>query len=114
DFLAPLLAPVDAGATHGVVSHHLFSSGQEWGYWLIDYCFQKMSWDLSITSDACVQDFTNQLAHGDEIFSVYKSVEARQVNDLRDVDMLRFLVGSDDATEAAFGAGVVFHPLPPA
>jgi hypothetical protein len=114
DFLAPMLAPVDTGATHGVVSHELFSSGEEWGYWLIDYCFNRMSFDLNITGDACLKEFTDTLEHAGDIFTILKAVQARQIVDMRDPDKLRFLVGSDDATEAAYGAGVIFHPIPPA
>jgi hypothetical protein len=111
-----LLAPyrtAEHGARHGVMGHHLFTSGQEWGYWLIDYCVAQMVWDPALGHRGCVDDFTRQLARGTEIAAVLAEVEARQVRDLRDPERLRFLVGSDDETEAAAGLGIRFHPLPP-
>lgn len=110
--LRPLLS-TSATATTGVYGHHLFSSGQEWGYWYIDWCFARMSWDASVTPERCRADFTAIFARGDEVAAVLAEVERRQVADLRDPELVRFLVGSDDATETADRAGIVFHPLPP-
>lgn len=97
----------------GIYGHRLFSSGQEWGYWLIDWCVAQMTWDLDFTHDDCLARFTGSLAAGDVVYDVWKRVEARQVEDLRDPELLRFLVGSDDETEIALAAGIDFHPLPP-
>lgn len=113
DLLRPLLSTTPA-ATTGVYGHHLFSSGQEWGYWLVDWCFARMSWDAAMTPARCVADFTSIFEGGDEVAAALAEVERRQVVDLRDPELVRFLVGSDDATETAFQAGIVFHPLPPA
>jgi hypothetical protein len=104
----------DPGQGHGVMGHHLFTSGQEWGYWLIDYCVARMAWDPAFGHGACLDDFTAQLARGEEIRAVLRAVEARQAADLRDPELLRFLVGSDDDVEAAAGLNIPFHPLPPA
>ncbi len=110
--LRPLLSASPAAAS-GVYGHHLFSSGQEWGYWYVDWCFARMSWDASVTPERCRADFTSVFARGDEVAAVLAEVERRQVADLRDPEQVRFLVGSDDATETADRAGIVFHPLPP-
>ena len=112
-WLAPHLARQD-GAAAGVVGHHLFTSGQEWGYWLIDYCVARMTWDLAFTHDRCLDDFTDQLAGGPEIRAVLRAVEERQVREVRDPELLRYLVGSDDEIETADRMGLRFHPLPPA
>ena len=97
----------------GIYGHHLFTSGQEWGYWLIDYCTAWMAWDTSITHTDCIADFTGTLAGGDRIASVLQEVEERQVTDMRDPEIIRYLVGSDDETEVALDVGIDFHPLPP-
>src|SRR5690606_4131901 len=49
--LQPLLADEDDDAT-GVIGHHTFTSGQEWGYWLIDYCVAQMTWDPAQDGEA--------------------------------------------------------------
>lgn len=110
--LTPYLADHD-GAPSGVVGHHLFTSGEEWGYWLIDYCVARMTWDLGFTHDRCLDDFTSQLAGGTEIRAVLRAVEQRQVHEVRDPEILRFLVGSDGETERADRLGIHLHPLPP-
>ncbi len=112
DLLEPLLSENEDQKT-GVWGHHIFTSGQEWGYWLIDYCVAQMDWDLSVTYHDCEADFTSHLAHGDQIQAVLDEVTTRQITDMRDPEILRFLVGSDDETEAAADVGILFHPLPP-
>jgi hypothetical protein len=112
-WLAPHLAERD-DAPRGVVGHHLFTSGEEWGYWLIDYCVAHMTWDVTFTHDRCLDDFTSQLAGGAEIRAVLREVEKRQVDEVRDPEILRFMVGSDNETETADRVGLHFHPLPPA
>jgi len=113
DWLAPLRADRD-GAAAGVVGHHLFTSGQEWGYWLIDYCVARMVWDPAFTQTRCLDDFTGQLAGSAEIRAVLRTVQERQVREVRDPEILRFLVGSDGEIETAERVGLHFHPLPPA
>lgn len=113
DWLAPLRADRDGAAT-GVVGHHLFTSGQEWGYWLIDYCVARAVWDPAFTQGRCLDDFTAQLAGGAEIRAVLRAVQERQSREVRDPEILRLLVGSDGEIETAERMGLHFHPLPPA
>ena len=112
EILAPWLA-TDPAAPTGVHGHHLFTSGQEWGYWLIDYCTARMAWDAELGWEGCLDWVTAALDEGETIGRVLREVTARQAVDLRDPDLLAMLVGSDDETEAAAEAGIVFHPLPP-
>ncbi len=118
DWLAPLRPARDGGdgdgARAGVVGHHLFTSGQEWGYWLVDYCVARMVWDPVFTQSRCLDDFTGALAGGGEIRAVLRAVQERQVREVRDPEILRFLVGSDREIETAERMGLHFHPLPPA
>ncbi len=112
-----LLAPFinsDPKAKSGLISHHVFSSGQEWGYWLIDYCTAKMTWDGNPSADSCIRSAFDQFIGGNDVADVLKEVNAAQLVDMRDPEIVRFLVGTDDPTETAYQAGIVFHPLPPA
>lgn len=112
DLLADLVA-TDSEAPTGVHGHELFTSGQEWGYWLIDYCFARMSWDRAFRKEDCYHDLTDILVEGQKVYEVLEAMQARQVQDLRDPERVRLLVGSDDETEIAWEAGIQFHPLPP-
>ena len=110
--LAPYLADAPDAAT-GVVGHHTFTSGQEWGYWLIDYCTARMTWDLDLGWVGCLDHVTSAFVDGDVVRDVIEEVGRAQVEPLRDPAILAMLVGSDDETEAATLAGIHFHPLPP-
>ncbi|MDT8286639.1 MAG: hypothetical protein RQ748_05975, partial [Elusimicrobiales bacterium] len=100
------------GDATGLYGHELFTTGQEWGYWLIDYCFARISWNADFDDDACFADFADRFRGADEILAVLQAVRDRQVADLRDPEILRLLVGSDDETEVAEQVGIRFHPLP--
>ncbi|HEY4176399.1 MAG TPA: hypothetical protein VGM90_06190 [Kofleriaceae bacterium] len=110
--LAPY-AQGDSTAKTGIVGHLAFSSGQEWGYWLIDYCTQRMAWDLSLGWKGCLAHAFEGFTNGAAIADLLGEVGDAQVAPMRDPGILAMLVGSDDETEAAAGAGIVFHPLPP-
>lgn len=112
DLLRDLLSTSPADPT-GVYGHQLFSSGQEWGYWLIDWCFAEQSWSLANTGTRCFEDFASIFRARDVVLEVLEAVRASQVEDLRDPEILRYLVGSDRETELALEAGIDFHPLPP-
>jgi hypothetical protein len=103
----------DPAAPTGVVGHHLFTSGQEWGYWLIDYCTARMVWDLDLGWVGCLDHVAAAFEDGAQIRAVLEAVGRAQVAPLRDPAILAMLVGSDDETEAAALTGIVFHPLPP-
>ncbi len=111
EILKPWLA--ELGADHGVVGHHTFSSGQEWGYWLIDYCSARMSWDIDLGWVGCLEHVAAPFAQGAELAALWREVGEAQAGPLRDPGVLAMLVGSDDETEAAALAGIDFHPLPP-
>jgi len=103
----------DPKAKSGVVGHHLFTSGQEWGYWMVDYCVAQMTWDADSSAEQCIEEIVDSFAESEVLTDVLASVRERQVDDLRDPRLLRLLVGSDDETEAGAALGIVVHPLPP-
>lgn len=111
--LAPYLASDDASAS-GVIGHKAFSSGQEWDYWLIDYCTARMTWDIRERWTDCLGHATAPFAQGGALKDLLVEVGTAQVDPLRDPGVLAMLVGSDDGTETAAQAGIIFHPLPPA
>ncbi len=111
-----LLAPYasgDATAPNGVIGHKAFTSGQEWGYWMIDYCTAQMTWQLDLGWIGCLDHVTQVFEAGDMLRDLLVEVGKAQVDPLRDPGILAMLVGSDDGTETAAQAGIIFHPLPP-
>ena len=110
--LRPLAARGD-DATTGVWGHRLFTSGQEWGYWLVDYCTARLAWDPTPGWEGCLDHVVGALARSDVLGRVLRAATRCQRRDLRDPALVRLLVGSDDATEAGARTGVIVHPLPP-
>ena len=111
--LAPY-ASGDAKAPNGVIGHKAFTSGQEWGYWMIDYCTALMTWQLDLGWVGCIDHVTSVFDQGALVRDLLVEVGKAQLEPLRDPAMLAMLVGSDDGTETAARAGITFHPLPPA
>lgn len=109
--LAPMLA--EENAAKGVVGHRTFTSGQEWGYWLIDYCTSKMTWDVSFTHTQCFESFAKTSSEPEEVVSILNEVTARQIVEMRNELFVGMMTGTDDETEAAEDIGIVFHPLAP-
>lgn len=110
--LGPYLQGDNSSPT-GVIGHKAFTSGQEWGYWLIDYCTARMTWDTSLGWVGCIDYVTQVFENGDALRDLIVEVGNAQVDPMRDPNLISMFVGSDDSTETALLAGIVFHPLPP-
>lgn len=126
DIAVPLYLPITVeardrdiqGLRHmlggGLVGHHVFGSGHEWGYWQNEYCSFRMAADVDVRWQDCFRDLTGAMgAAGEETQAVLEAVVASQETFMFDAELLRYIVGTDDETEAAATIGVVFHPLPP-
>lgn len=111
------LRPFALSATRdrGLIAHQGFSSGQEWGYWQQDWCSARMAFDTRLTFEDCFTDFAEHSSSPKEVLAALREVTQLQVDTLLgdDPEFVRYLVGSDDQTEAGEAAGIRFHPLPP-
>ncbi|MFN3197275.1 MAG: hypothetical protein ACE366_02485 [Bradymonadia bacterium] len=114
DLIEPLRSEDPEG--NGVVGHRVFGTGHEWGYWQNEYCSYRMSADPAYRWQDCFADITGIFGEaGTEAQAVLEEMVAAQIRDfIYDADLLAYLVGTDPETEAAYAAGIVFHPLPPA
>lgn len=112
-----LLRPLAAQASgeRGLVGHHTFTTGQEWGYWQNDWCVARMTLDDSFTYEGCVADIAAHTSAPAVAREAMLRVIDKQVEQLTgtDAEWVRWIVGSDEETEIAFAGGIVFHPLPP-
>ena len=94
--------------------HRVFGSGHEWGYWQNEYCPFRMAADLDYGWEACLADLTSPMGEAaGEVAAVIAEVIRLQERDIVLGDLLPWLVGTDEETEAAAAVGIVFHPLPP-
>jgi len=105
------LKPMLAGK---LVGHHTFGSGHEWGYWQNEYCSLRLPLETDMRWQDCFKEITGIFGPAaKEAESVIEDSVALEATFMFDAKMLRWLVGSDDQTEAASFVGVMFHPLPP-
>ncbi|MCA9719982.1 MAG: hypothetical protein KC468_35280, partial [Myxococcales bacterium] len=58
ELIRPLLASRGGGTVH---SHHMFNSGQEWGYWQQDYAVGLMHWNADVTQDQILGELLDPL-----------------------------------------------------
>jgi len=94
--------------------HRVFGSGHEWGYWQNEYCPFRMAADLDYRWRDCLADIASPMgAAAAEVVAVLEDVVRLQERDIVLGDLLPYLVGTDEETEAAAAVGIVFHELPP-
>jgi len=97
-----------------LIGHHTFGSGHEWGYWQNEYCSLRLANDIHYRYTDCLSDIVSPMGKAStEVKSVMMDLIAFEERDFIYGDILRYLVGSDPETEAAYSVGVVFHELPP-
>lgn len=114
DLIEPLRSEDPTGP--GVVGHRVFGTGHEWGYWQNEYCSLRMAADPAYRWRDCLSDITGIFGEAAaEAQATLEAMIAAQIRDfIYDAELLGYMVGTDPETEAAFAAGIVFHPLPPA
>ncbi len=60
-YLKARLTDIDSCAAHHIPGHLTFSSGWEWGYWLVDWSIARWSWQhtfngaISFSGDVCTR-----------------------------------------------------------
>ncbi|MCC6806544.1 MAG: hypothetical protein IT381_03895 [Deltaproteobacteria bacterium] len=98
----------------GIVGHHTFGTGQEWGYWQQDWCVARMTFDLAFKYEDCVEDIAAHTSAPKIVQRALQETIDHEVDELIwNAEFVKWLVGTDEETEIAFAAGIVFHPLPP-
>lgn len=126
ELIKPLLAARGGGTLH---SHHMFNSGQEWGYWQQDYAVGLMHWNADVTLDDVLGELLDplcppaQLAEGcaarTRATAVLRELMAHQEDMfLEQVDWrgrpggrYLYFAGEDAGDELAALAGFEFRPV---
>ncbi|MEZ4426398.1 MAG: hypothetical protein R3A51_01760 [Nannocystaceae bacterium] len=126
ELVRPLLATRGGGTLEG---HHMFNSGQEWGYWQQDYAVGLLAWnaDLSLTSvlgelldPLCAPSAWQQCAARDKAIAVMTALIEHQRSMFLERSDFRgrpgglylYFAGEDPADELAALAGFEFRPVP--
>lgn len=99
----------------GVEGHLTFTSGWEWGYWLIDWSIANWSWQ-SFINDQEVQAYPEQ--YFDKIISsstakeYFSNVVSLQHQEIKVNNLMQYLTAMTVTDEMPFGQNLPFHPKP--
>ncbi len=99
-----------------VEGHLTFSSGWEWGYWLIDWSIARWSWESSF--EGRIQqpnplEYINTLLQNGKASKLLSQVSELQQTYIKEKEMIRYLVAQTITDELPFGLAIEFHPSPP-
>lgn len=100
----------------GVDNHLTFSSGWEWGYWLVDWSIARWSWkhieggkEEALDPLAMIKD----LFPDHRIYRLWKEALALQNYYLKDMRLMPFLSALDPSAELPWPFNKPFQPRPP-
>jgi len=114
-YLNARLADIDTCAKHQIPGHITFSSGWEWGYWLIDWSIARWSWQHTFNQQAAPRSAT---MYADELLSsIQQQVFAKQLQlqqqYLKDSSLMQWMTAMTITDEIAIKAVAnEYHPRP--
>lgn len=115
-YLSARLSDIDTCVAYNIPGHVTFSSGWEWGYWLIDWSIARWSWQYS--TDGKAQQRTPTM-YTEELMSSAKEKQAfnaaldLQQEYLKDKDMMRWMTAMTITDEIGIKAlNDEYHPRP--
>lgn len=118
-FLLPYLdarwSDIETMARLGVSGHLTFSSGWEWGYWLVDWSIARWAWSLTDNGHERETSPLSRLAelHDDrEINHLMEQAFALQNTYLKDKELLRYLSALTPFSELPPPFDKPFQPAP--
>ncbi len=105
-----LIKPLIAKTLQG---HKLFTTGQEWGYWQIDWCVAQMQWNAEVRYTDCLRDITTPLGEktAQTVADTVKEIALSQEQVFIYHDRIKYLAGEDEIDEVGALAGIVSYPM---
>ena len=115
-YLDSRLSDMETMEKIGVDNHLTFSSGWEWGYWLVDWSIARWSWKHF---DGSKEEALNPLAMikalfpDHRIYRLWKEALALQNYYLKDMRLMPFFSALDPSAELPWPFNEPFQPRPP-
>ncbi len=115
-YLDARLSDIESMAHLGVSGHLTFTSGWEWGYWLIDWSIARWSWSLQ---DNGKERHSSPLSRVDdltgdrELRQLFRQALAVQNSSLKDKELLRYMSALTPFSELPPPFNKPFQPEPP-
>jgi hypothetical protein len=100
----------------GIGNHLTFSSGWEWGYWLVDWSIARWSWSHIEEGKEAVPeplDMMRDLFPDRKIYRLWHKALALQIHYLKDANLMPFLSALDPSAELPWPFNKPFQPRPP-
>jgi hypothetical protein len=99
----------------GLAGHITFTSGWEWGYWLVDWSIARWSWTQSsggIEERTDPTSFVDELAAGQDSARLWKEALALQNEYLKERGLVTLLAALDPSAELPPPFDAPFQPRP--
>jgi hypothetical protein len=100
----------------GVGNHLTFSSGWEWGYWLVDWSIARWSWRYIEGGKEAVPeplDMLRDLFPDRRFYRLWHEALTLQNHYLKDANLMPFLAALDPSAELPWPFNKPFQPRPP-
>lgn len=101
--------------TVGIEGHLTFSSGWEWGYWLIDWSIANWSWKYQINGEeqkAYPEQYFDRIFTSPETQKGFASINQFQNEQVKAQNLISFLTGSTVTDEMPGKFNLPLHPKP--
>jgi hypothetical protein len=115
-YLNARLADMDTCIKHGIPGHITFSSGWEWGYWLIDWSIARWSWEYKVNGIMQPRkpiDAIELLLGKNDITDLMQQHLDWQQKMLKDENLIQWLTAMTVTDELPFGLSQNYEPRPP-
>ncbi len=99
----------------GVQGHLTFSSGWEWGYWLIDWSIARWSWKHRFNGhsiQARPTQFLADIFQNQEVVDRLNDLTALQQKYIKDKELIRYMVAQTVTDELPEPLNMMLHPRP--
>ncbi len=114
-YLSERLEDIEYVSKLNVPGHVTFSSGWEWGYWLIDWSIARWSWEFSYDGQKeqrrSNQYFEDLFGKG-QVLQSCDRIAALQEEMIKDEELIRYMVGVTITDELPAPLDMAFHPRP--
>lgn len=98
-----------------VQGHLTFSSGWEWGYWLVDWSIARWSWEHTFNERVMrpkATQFLGDIFHNQELVDRFDDLAALQQRYIKEDELIRYMVAQTVTDEMPEPLNMEFHPRP--
>lgn len=97
----------------GVYNHAVFTSGWEWGYWLIDWSIARWGWEFTWNGQeqkSSPTQYFHDLFGDQKLHNLFREAMHLQTDDLKKKNLLRFMCPSNPTDEFPAPYNKQFQP----